>query len=126
MTVVFSQAAPFSGASYEYLRAKDALPTYGEIADEQDPLCRVKLFQPGSRWTFYVCAATEYEGIEGPVLTGYCVSPLGPDCDEFGDQGLAEIARVRLRGLPPERDLHFEPTRLSDVETHLARHGFGP
>jgi hypothetical protein len=92
MTVVFSQAAPFTGAAYEYLRAEDALPTYGEIADEPDPLCRVKLFQPFSHWTFYACAATEYEGIEGPVLTGYCVSPLGPDCDEFGDQGLAEIA----------------------------------
>jgi hypothetical protein len=126
MTVVFSQAAPFSGAAYEYLRTGDALPTYREIADEHDPLCRVKLFQPGSRFTYYVCAATTYEGIDGPVLTGYCVSPLGPDCDEFGDQGLAEIAQVRLRGLPPERDLRFEPMRLSEVEAHLARHGFGP
>jgi hypothetical protein len=52
MTVVFCQAVPFTGAAYEYLRADDALPTYREIADEQDPLCRVKLFQPFSRWTF--------------------------------------------------------------------------
>jgi hypothetical protein len=56
MTLVFSQAAPFTGAAYEYLRADDALPSYREIADEQDPLCRVKLFQPGSRFTYYVCA----------------------------------------------------------------------
>jgi hypothetical protein len=83
-------------------------------------------FQPGSRWTYYLCAATEYDGIDGPVLTGYCVSPLGPDCDEFGDQALAEIARVRLDGLPPERDLHFEPVPLSEVEAHVARHGCGP
>lgn len=126
MTVVFSQAAPFTGAAYDYLRGDDALPSYREIADEQDPLCRVKLFQPGSRFTYYVVAATEYEGIDGPVLTGYCVSPLGPDCDEFGDQALADIARVRLGGLPPERDLHFEPMRLSEVEAHVARHGHGP
>ena len=126
MAMVFSQAAPFTGAAYDYLRANDALPTYREIAEDPDPLCRVKLFQPGSRWTYYVCAATEYEGIEGPVLTGYCVSPLGPDCDEFGDQGLAEIAAVRLRGLPPERDLHFEPMRVSEMVAHLARHGYGP
>ena len=26
MAVVFSQAAPFSGAAYQYLRADDALP----------------------------------------------------------------------------------------------------
>jgi hypothetical protein len=105
MTLVFSQAAPFTGAAYEYLRADDALPSYRDIADEQDPLCQVKLFQPGWRFTYYVCAATEYDGIDGPVLTGSCVSPVGPDCDKFGDQGLAAIARVCLDGLPPERDL---------------------
>jgi hypothetical protein len=60
------------------------------------------------------------------VLTGYCVSPLGPDCDEFGDQGLAEIARVRVGALPPERDLYFQPVRLSRVKAHVARHGYGP
>lgn len=126
MTLVFSQAAPFTGPAYEYLRADDALPSYREIADEQDPFCRVKLFQPGSRFTYYVCAATEYDGIDGPVLTGYCVSPLGPDCDEFGDQALAEIAGVRLGGLAPERDLHFQPVRLSQVKAHVARYGYGP
>jgi hypothetical protein len=69
---------------------------------------------------------SDYEGVEGPVLTGFCVSPLGPDCDEFGDQPAAEIARVRVAGLPPERDLHFEARRLSEIEAHLARHGSGP
>jgi hypothetical protein len=126
MAMVFGQAAPFDGPAYEYLRANDDMPTCREIADEQDPLCRVKLFQPGSRFTYYVCAATEYEGIEGSVLTGYCISPLGPDCDEFGDQALVEIARTRVFGLPPERDLHFRPVRLSEVEAHVARHGYGP
>jgi hypothetical protein len=119
MTLVFSQAASFTGAAYEYMRADDDLPSYREIADEQDPLCRIKLFQPGSRFTHYICAATEYAGIEEPVLTGFCVSPLGPDCDEFGDQALAEIARGRVGGLPPERDLHFQPVRLSHVEAHM-------
>jgi hypothetical protein len=126
MTMVFSQAAPFTGAAYQYLRADDALPAYREIADEHDPLCRVKLFQPFSRWAFYVVAATEYGGIDGPVLTGYGASPLGPDCDEFGDQALAEISGVRVHGLPPERDLHFEPMPLSEVEAHIARRGYGP
>ena len=60
------------------------------------------------------------------MLTGFCISPLGPDCDEFGDQPLAEIARVRIAGLPPERDLYFEPRRLSEIKAHLAGHGSGP
>jgi hypothetical protein len=126
MAMVFSQAAPFTGAAYDYLRADDALPTYREIADEHDPLSRVKLFPPGSRSTYYVCAVNEYEGIEEPVLTGYCVSPLAPEHDEFDDQALAEVARVRVAGLPPERDLYFEPRRLSEIEAQLARHGIGP
>jgi hypothetical protein len=86
----------------------------------------VKLFQPGSRFAYYVCAATAHEGVEGPVLTGFCVSPLGPDCDEFGDRPLAEIARVRVAGLPPELDVYFEPRPLSEIEAHLARHRSGP
>lgn len=60
------------------------------------------------------------------MLTGYSVSPLGPGCDEFGDQGLAEITRVRVGGLPAERDMHFRPVRLSQVEAHAIRHGSGP
>jgi Protein of unknown function (DUF2958) len=126
MALVFSQAAPFTSPAYQYLRAYDALPSFREIAEEPDPLCRIKLFQPFSRWTFYATAATEYDGIDGPVLTGYCVSPLGPGFDEFGDQALAEIAAVRAHGLPPERHLHFRPLRLSEVEAHIARHGYGP
>jgi hypothetical protein len=120
MTMVCSQAAPFTGPGYDYLRADDALPCYTQIAGERDPLCRVRLFQPFSRWTYYVCAATRYDGIDGPVLTGFCISALGRECDEFGDQGLAEIAALRLHGLPPERDLHFQPLPLSAVEAHVA------
>jgi hypothetical protein len=55
--------------------------------------------------------------------TPYCVSPFGQECDEFGDQGLTDIARVRLGGLPPEGDLHLELVPRSAVEAHVARHG---
>jgi hypothetical protein len=126
MAMAFSQAAPFTGPAYQYLREDDDMPSYRQIASEDDPLCQIKLFQPFSRWTFYVAAATQYEGIDGPVVTGYCVSALGSDCDEFGDESLTEIARVRVHGLPPERDLHYPPTRLSDVQAHVVRHGCGP
>ena len=126
MSLTFRQAAPFRGPAYEYLREEDDLPTFGELADEPDPLCRVKLFLPGSRWTYSVCAATEYDGIDGPVLTGYCVSALDERFDDFGDQDLASIAGVRLFGMPPERDLHFGPQRLSTVKTSLTERGFGP
>ncbi len=46
--MVFSQAAPFTGPADQYLRADDELPSYRQIAHEPDPVCRVKLFQPGA------------------------------------------------------------------------------
>jgi hypothetical protein len=36
MVLVFSQAAPFSGPAYQYLRGDDELPSYREIAAERD------------------------------------------------------------------------------------------
>ena len=126
MSLTFRQAVPFRGPAYEYLREDDALPTYREIADQPDPLCQVKLFHPGSRWTYYVCAASGYDGIDGPLVTGYCVSALDERFDEFGDQDLVSIAEVRLLGLPPERDLHFRPRRVSEIRTHVTERGYGP
>lgn len=112
--IVYSQPDPrFRGEAYEYLRAEDQLPTFEQL-NEEDPLCRVKLFAPVGRYTYYVAAATLYEGIEGPVLTGYCISPLGPECDEWGDQDIASIARAPFP-LPIERDIHWEPKRLSQI-----------
>jgi hypothetical protein len=57
------------------------LPSYGEMADERDPLCRIKLFQPGSRFTYYVCAGDRVPGNRG----------AGPD------RLLRVAARARLR-----------------------------
>jgi hypothetical protein len=98
MTLVFSQAAPFTGPAYDYLRADDALPSYPEIAGERDPLCRVKLFQPFSSWTYYVCAATRYDGIDGPVLTATASRRSGATATSSADHGLAEIAALRVHG----------------------------
>jgi hypothetical protein len=107
----------FQVPAYDYILKTDELPTYDQLPPGE-PVCRVKLFHPFSRWTYYAVAVTDYDGI-GPVLSGFCVSPIGPDCDEFGDQGLAEIAGLRVHGLPPERDLHFEPRPLDGVRAGL-------
>jgi hypothetical protein len=65
----------------------------------------VKFFFPAGRYTFY---ATEGEEQSDDILFfGYCVSPLGPDCDEWGYASLAELRSLCVRGLTMERDLHF-------------------
>jgi Protein of unknown function (DUF2958) len=109
--------ARFRGAAYEYVRVADRLPSYDQIAADDDPLCRVKLFLPGSRFTYYACALTDYDGML--VLSGYVLSPLDLHFDAFEDASIAEIAAVRVNGLPAERDLHFQPLRLRDLEGEL-------
>lgn len=103
-------------AAFRYLRKTDKIPTYDELTDD-DPMCRVKLFLPQGRFTYYVTAATLYG--EQIILTGWCVSPLGPDCDEYGDFSMDELAalRTQLFNLPVERDLHWTPRRLSEVRS---------
>ena len=62
---------------------------------------------PGTRNTLYV---TELAPEDGDLLLfGYCVSPLGPDCDEWGYARLSELEGVALKNLRVERDGSIEP-----------------
>lgn len=78
---------------------------------DDDKLAVVKLFHPAGRTTWY---AVEFDGED--QFFGYCVSPLGPDCDEWGYFSLAELSALRVHGLGVERDLHWDPTtRMGQV-----------
>lgn len=70
-----------------------------------DAVIVIKYFFPAGRYTFYVTEA-EFED-DDVRLFGYCLSPFGPDCDEWGYASLAELRSLRVRGLTIERDLHF-------------------
>lgn len=85
-----------------------------EDVDLKDKIAYLKLFDPMGRWTYY---AVEYDPEEG-IMFGYCISALGPDCDEWGYQSLPEVQAVgknSWRGgrLPMERDMHFAPQPLA-------------
>ena len=81
------------------------IPAIGETDGDHDPFTStvaVKFFAPG-RYTLYV---TEFDGED--TLFGYCVSPLGPDCDEWGYSSLKELAEMEMFGMPAiERDIYF-------------------
>lgn len=82
-----------------------------------DAVVRAKFFHPASRYTLFV---TEFDGED--TLYGWCVSPLGADCDEWGYTSLAELASLRVLGLGVERDLYFEPRPLREaLEREAAR-----
>lgn len=76
----------------------------------------VKYFDPNGRYTLYVTEA-EQEGDDWRLF-GFCVSPLGEDCDEWGYVMLSELQAARGRyglgieryGLGIERDIGFKGT----------------
>lgn len=72
-----------------------------------DAIAQAKFFTPDSNWTFY---ATEFDGVD----TFYGMI-FGHE-QEMDYASLAALQRARgpLR-LPMERDLYFEPTKLSDI-----------
>lgn len=85
-----------------------------EIVKTENKVAVCKFFDPCGRYTFYVVEG----GPEGDdfIFFGYCVSPLGPDCDEWGYASLSELSSVKNRlGLKLERDLHWKPTKMSEV-----------
>lgn len=105
--------------AYQYITGNDKIPSYRDI-NPDDPTAHVRLFLPNSRFEYYVTALTNYSGT--PVLTGFCVSPLGPDCDEEGDLAVSELLALRdpLFKLPVERDLSWTPTPLSEVRKEIS------
>ncbi|MEO8382592.1 MAG: DUF2958 domain-containing protein [Acidobacteriota bacterium] len=64
-----------------------------------------KFFFPAGRYTFYAIEG-EPEGSDF-VFYGYCISPVGEDCDEWGYVTLSEFLSIRLGPLHMERDIHF-------------------
>ena len=82
---------------------------YAQDGKGEEAIAYLKLFDPCGRYTLYV---TEYDPAEGRLF-GFCISALGPDCDEWGYSLLAELAAVKGRwGLGIERDMHFDPTAV--------------
>lgn len=70
----------------------------------------LKLFDPSGRGTWYI---TEFDGKD--IMFGFCVSPLGPDCDELGYMSLQEMSEVVTRfNLGIERDIFWDSETTLD------------
>ena len=83
-------------------------PLRGQESKGMEAVAPVKYFTPDSDWTWY---ATEYDGEElfFSLVSGYVV--------ELGYFSLTELESVRGGlGLPLERDLHYEPQTLQEIQ----------
>ncbi len=86
------------------------LPALYSTEDQEDPMVHVKFFTPDSSWTWYVI---EFDGED--LFFGFVVGHF----PELGYFSLSELESVRGPfGLPIERDLYFEPCRLSEIRKH--------
>ena len=89
------------------------LPPLYASEHEEDPQIICKFFTPDSSWTWY---AIEFDGDD--TFFGFVE---GLD-NELGYFSLSELESVRgPLGLPIERDLYFEPCRLSQVKAKAER-----
>src|SRR5512135_1554005 len=110
------------------------LPPLYSQENEADPVCRVKFFMPDGAFTWYVIEGAtrektgcgwglncqhrllaEYDPAHDDVLFfGYVAGQEA----ELGYFTLSELAAIRgVLRLPVERDLYFEPCRLSEVKS---------
>ena len=86
---------------------REQLPPLYSQEHEADPLVICKFFTPDSQWTWY---CLEFDGED--LFFGWVVGFE----QELGYFRLSELTQARgPLGLPIERDVHFSPTRLSEV-----------
>lgn len=98
--------------AYRYIRESDNMPTTDAIANDDDPMVLVKLFNPTGIGTWYLMS---YDP-DDRVSFGLCHLFEW----ELGNVWLSELVTFRgLMGLPIERDIHFTPARLSEVKKQV-------
>ena len=82
------------------------IPKLYATEQEADPLAVLKYFTPDGSWTWFL---TEYDP-EQRLAFGFVISHER----ELGYFSLNEMEELRgPMGLPVERDVHFQPKRLS-------------
>ena len=87
---------------------RKALPPLYSQENEKDPMVICKFFLPATKWTWY---AIEFDGDD--LLFGY----IAGEFPELGYVSLSELEKLDGPfGLGVERDLYFEPTRLSEIK----------
>lgn len=91
------------------LLTKEILKTLPALYSQEnvsDPVVRVKFFHPFSNWTWY---GIEYDGKDlfYGLVKGFE--------DELGYFSLSELQSINVKGLGIERDMYFNPCKLSEL-----------
>jgi hypothetical protein len=99
------------------------LPVLYSQEDNADPMVVCKFFTPDAGWTWYAIEGSPvdengyYDTDKEKVDFVFFGLVAGLEV-ELGYFSLSELTSIRGKyGLPVERDLYFEPTRLSAIKT---------
>lgn len=94
--------------AYKYIRESDKLPTIAASATDENPVAKVKLFDPTGSWTWYIAAYDPETRTAWGLVDGFE--------KEYGDISMEELVSFRGRfGLPIERDLYWTPKPLKEL-----------
>ena len=99
------------------------LPALYSQEDNPDPMVVVKFFTSDADWTWYAIEgspvdADGYYDTEKEKVDFLFFGLVSGTAVELGYFSLSELTSIRGKfGLHVERDLSFEPTRLSEVKT---------
>jgi hypothetical protein len=88
---------------------RDLPPLYAQDGRGDDAVAHVKLFLPGTGWTWYL---TEYDP-DDDLGFGFVVGPS----PELGYISLRELRDLKTRFGGVERDRHWKPRTLREVKT---------
>ena len=104
------------------------LPALYSQEDNPDPMVVIKFFTPDAGWTWYAIEGSPvdengyYDTQKAKVDFVFFGLVSGLEV-ELGYFALSELTSARGPfGLPVERDLYFEPTRLSEVKKLCGYH----
>src|SRR5438477_10620341 len=99
---------------------KRQLPPLYSQEQEKDPMVIAKFFHPMAPMTWYAIEGSPvdedgYFDTDKEKVDFLFFGWVHSDFPELGYFSLSEMESVKVGGLGMERDLHFTPTRLSEV-----------
>ncbi len=87
------------------------VPLLGATEHIEDPVVLIKLFHPFSSWTWYVLEYSPEENLCFGLIDGHEV--------ELGYFSIDELSDLKIKGLGVERDLHWNPMKLSTLKSKI-------
>lgn len=95
---------------------RKTLPALYSQEKEKDPTVVCKFFLPATKWTWF---AIEFDGDD--LFFGY----VAGEYPELGYFSLSELERLDGPfGLGVERDLYFEPQKLSEIKKEYEQYNY--